>query len=68
MTSLIEEDDEGIQEQVLNLVRNIGCGKVEHVEEVFNGFGVDRFIGIIENKLKSKNSQILIQVLKLCLL
>ena len=32
----------------MNLIRNIGCGRQENIEEVFNGFGSSRFINILE--------------------
>ena len=51
MYRLLEENNEAIQEQTLNLIRNIGCGRQENIEEVFNGFGSARFINILEIKI-----------------
>lgn len=59
----LNEKDELIQEQTLNLVRNIGCGRPEHIEEVFRGFGNGRFISILEMKLQASSPQIILQVL-----
>jgi hypothetical protein len=52
-----------VQEQTLNLIRNIGCGKQENIEEVFNGFGGSKFINILEAKMRVNNAQIILQAL-----
>lgn len=61
--SLLEENNESIQEQTLNLIRNIGCGRQENIEEVFNGFGSSIFINILETKIQIFNPQIILQTL-----
>ena len=34
MCRLLEENNDAVQEQTLNLIRNIGCGRQENIEEV----------------------------------
>ncbi len=60
---LLEEPNELIQEQTLNLVRNIGCGRQENIEEIFKGFGTGRLIQILEIKLQSSHPAIVLQTL-----
>ena len=50
-------------EQALNLIRNIGCGRQEHIDEVFNGFGTACFISLIESKLQDTTPAIIMQAL-----
>lgn len=47
----------------MNLIRNIGCGRQENIEEVFNGFGSSRFINMLEAKIQMNNPQIILQTL-----
>ena len=47
----------------MNLIRNIGCGKQENIEEVFNGFGGGKFISLLESKMQMSNPQIILQTL-----
>lgn len=63
MCRLLEENNDAVQEQTLNLIRNIGCGRQENIEEVFNGFGSARFINILEIKIQMINPQIILQTL-----
>lgn len=60
---LLNDSDELIQEQTLNLIRNIGCGRQENIEEVFNGFGSEQFINILEMKMQMASYQIVLQTL-----
>ena len=59
----MNDSDELIQEQTLNLIRNIGCGRQENIEEVFNGFGSEKFINILEVKIQMASYQIVLQTL-----
>jgi armadillo repeat-containing protein 8 len=53
-----------IREQTLNLIRNIGCGRQENIDEVFNGFGNSHFIEILESNIQRLESQqIILQTL-----
>ena len=52
-----------MQEQTLNLIRNIGCGRQENIEEIFNGFGSARFVNILETKIQMNSPQIILQTL-----
>lgn len=62
--SLLQENNELIREQTLNLIRNIGCGRQENIEEVFNGFGSAHFIEILESNIqKIESHQIILQTL-----
>lgn len=63
ISALLEEPNELIQEQTLNLVRNIGCGRQENIEEIFKGFGTGRLIQILESKLQSPHHAIVLQTL-----
>ena len=47
----------------MNLIRNIGCGKQDNIEEVFNGFGSGRFISLLESKVQMTSPQIILQTL-----
>lgn len=60
---LLSDSNEIIQEQTLNLLRNIGCGRQENIEEVFNGFEEGQFINILEIKVQMANHQIVLQTL-----
>lgn len=60
---LLNDNDELIQEQTLNLIRNVGCGRQENIEEVFNGFGSEKFINILEVKIQMASYQIVLQTL-----
>ena len=60
---LLEEPIDLVQEQTLNLVRNIGCGRQENIEEIFKGFGTGRLIQILESKLQSGQPAIVLQTL-----
>lgn len=63
ISSLLDDPNEMVQEQTLNLVRNIGCGRQENIEEVFKGFGPGRLIQILENKLQTGYPAIILQTL-----
>jgi armadillo repeat-containing protein 8 len=53
-----------VREQTLNLIRNIGCGRQENIDEVFNGFGNSHFIEILESNIQRLESQqIILQTL-----
>ncbi|KAJ3018520.1 Armadillo repeat-containing protein 8 [Thoreauomyces humboldtii] len=53
LLSLIDDSEIGIQEQALNLLRNLACGKEEDVEQAFLGLGESRVLDILESKLKT---------------
>jgi hypothetical protein len=55
---LAYDPDNGVEEQGLNLIRNLVCGKQEDIEYVFNGIG-NRLIPLLEQKLHSSDSAIL---------
>lgn len=63
IASLLDEPHETVQEQTLNLVRNIGCGRQENIEEIFKGFGTSRLIQILGAKLQSPSPSIILQTL-----
>lgn len=60
---LLNDNNESVQEQTLNLIRNIGCGRQENIEEVFNGFDNANFIKLMETKIQMTNPQIILQTL-----
>ncbi|CAB4378080.1 unnamed protein product [Rhizophagus irregularis] len=54
-----------VQEQALNLLRNLACTKPIDIEEVFKGLSENKLMNIIENKLCwwNENEEIIKQVL-----
>ncbi|KAJ3060635.1 Armadillo repeat-containing protein 8, partial [Quaeritorhiza haematococci] len=62
---LIVDDEIGMQEQALNLLRNLACGKQNDIENVFNGIGEERLVGILEDKLMNlgEYEEIILQTL-----
>ncbi|KAI8822623.1 armadillo-type protein [Fimicolochytrium jonesii] len=48
---LIADPEVAIQEQALNLLRNLACGKEADIEQVFQGLGERRLLDILETKL-----------------
>ncbi|KAJ3038354.1 hypothetical protein HDV00_000775 [Rhizophlyctis rosea] len=51
LQSLIDDPEVGIQEQALNLLRNLACGKEDDIDQVFKGLGEPRLMQILEKKL-----------------
>ncbi|KAI8916597.1 armadillo-type protein [Powellomyces hirtus] len=56
LLSLIDDAETGIQEQALNLLRNLACGKEVDIEQVFEGLGEERVLDILEAKLTKSAS------------
>jgi len=52
-----------IQEQALNLLRNLACGKEADIEACFTGLSPTRLLSIIEHHLQSSNEDIALQTL-----
>jgi hypothetical protein len=48
---LLNDRELVIQEQALNLVRNLACKKEQDIDQVFRGLGQGQLLGIIEEKL-----------------
>lgn len=57
--SLINDEEQSIQEQALGLLRNLSCGKDLVVCNLFSGIGPQKFINLIEEKLKSDSELII---------
>jgi hypothetical protein len=51
-----------VQEQALNLLRNLVCGKEVDIEQVFKGFGEAKLMTILESKLRFTQLPIISQV------
>ncbi|KNC97089.1 uncharacterized protein SPPG_07484 [Spizellomyces punctatus DAOM BR117] len=65
LLSLINDNETGIQEQALNLLRNLACGKESDIEQVFKGLGEDKVMDILETKLTkpTQSDDIILQAL-----
>eukprot|EP00842_Homolaphlyctis_polyrhiza_P001052 jgi/Hompol1/1948/HPOL_005791-RA len=66
---LMDDESLAIQEQALNLLRNLACGKEKDVEAVFTGFHNVDLLKMLETKLlmMQDHPEILIQVYWNCL-
>jgi len=62
MEALISDPEVDIQEQALNLLRNLACSRIYDIEEAFKGLGEPQLMNIIENKLCSDSEEIIKQV------
>ncbi|KAF9995405.1 Armadillo repeat-containing protein 8 [Entomortierella chlamydospora] len=51
LARLLNDRELSIQEQALNLVRNLACKKEQDIDKVFNGLGHGQLLSIIEDKL-----------------
>lgn len=56
---LLNDEEQSIQEQALGLLRNLSCGKDLVVCNLFSGIGPQKFINLIEEKLKSDSELII---------
>ncbi|CAH1764496.1 13336_t:CDS:10 [Entrophospora sp. SA101] len=63
MEALISDPEVDIQEQALNLLRNLACSRIYDIEEAFKGLGETQLMNIIENKLCSDSEEIIKQIL-----
>ncbi|KAF8934070.1 hypothetical protein BGZ58_005957 [Dissophora ornata] len=51
LAQLLNDGELAIQEQALNLVRNLACRREQDIDHVFRGLGSGQLLGIIEDKL-----------------
>lgn len=58
--ALMNDGEMGIQEQALNLLRNLACGKESDIDQVFHGAGESRLMGALEEKLLVNTSDELV--------
>ena len=58
---MVSDDELSVQEQALNLLRNLVCGKEADIELVFKEMGEEKLMSILEKKLKSEHNLILSQ-------
>ncbi|KAJ3202354.1 Armadillo repeat-containing protein 8 [Entophlyctis luteolus] len=54
LKKLLADNNPGIQEQALNLLRNLVCGKLDDIESVFFGFGEAALSILFDKKLADK--------------
>ncbi len=52
----------GVEEQALDVIRNLVCGKQENIDTLFEGVGVSVLMGLIRRKLLSSYGEIVIAV------
>lgn len=52
LIELLHEPKPEVQEQALEVVRNLICGQLEDVEYVMNGIGKEDLLDVLENKLQ----------------
>ncbi|KAH8551203.1 armadillo-type protein [Umbelopsis sp. PMI_123] len=51
LIELLNDPSLDIQEQALDLVRNLACGTKEDIDDVFNGIGENQLLDILERRL-----------------
>ncbi|KAK3820329.1 MAG: armadillo-type protein [Benniella sp.] len=59
LSRLLNDDEHLIQEQALNLVRNLACKRERDIEQVFTGLGNEQLMDAIEKKLKGEDQRLL---------
>ncbi|KAG0198070.1 hypothetical protein BGX28_008435 [Mortierella sp. GBA30] len=59
LARLLNDTELGIQEQALNLVRNLACNREQDIEKVFSGLGNGQLLSIIEDKLTWEDMRLL---------
>ncbi|KAF9432236.1 hypothetical protein BGZ76_011086 [Entomortierella beljakovae] len=59
LARLLNDHELPIQEQALNLVRNLACKKERDIDQVFNGLGHGQLLSIIEDKLSWDDHRLL---------
>ncbi|KAI9321638.1 armadillo-type protein [Dichotomocladium elegans] len=52
LLELLHEPDPAVQEQALEIVRNLVCGQQEDIEYVIDGIGKDDLLDVLESKLQ----------------
>ncbi|KAI8388249.1 armadillo-type protein [Radiomyces spectabilis] len=52
LVQLLHDPNPAIQEQCLEIVRNLACGQQEDIKEVIDGIGKETLLDVIENKLQ----------------
>ncbi|CAO3640626.1 unnamed protein product [Cunninghamella blakesleeana] len=52
LIELLHEQKSDVQEQALEVVRNLICGQIEDVEYVMNGIGKEDLLDVLESKLQ----------------
>lgn len=60
---LLHDREFEIEEQAVNLLRNLACGKESDIDEVFANIGENELIRMLEQKLRSQSDDILVQAL-----
>ncbi|CAO3658521.1 unnamed protein product [Umbelopsis ramanniana] len=51
LIELLNDSSLEVQEQALDLVRNLACGTKEDIDDVFNGIGENQLLDILERRL-----------------
>ncbi|KAI9288494.1 armadillo-type protein [Umbelopsis sp. AD052] len=51
LIELLNDSSLEVQEQALDLVRNLSCGTKEDIDDVFNGIGENQLLDILERRL-----------------
>jgi len=59
LSRLLNDDEHLIQEQALNLVRNLACKSERDIDQVFTGLGNGQLMDAIEKKLKGEDQRLL---------
>ncbi|KAF9382683.1 hypothetical protein CPB97_007018 [Podila verticillata] len=59
LVALLNDGELAIQEQALNLVRNLACNNEQDINQVFNGMGSGQLLSIIEDKLTWDDQRLL---------
>ncbi|TPX31023.1 hypothetical protein SmJEL517_g05563 [Synchytrium microbalum] len=63
---LVWHSEIGVQEQALNLLRNLASDRESDIDELFNGFGREKLLSLLDAKLgPSNHDEILTQALTL---
>ncbi|KAJ3413330.1 Armadillo repeat-containing protein 8 [Chytridiales sp. JEL 0842] len=56
LARLVDDPEISIQEQSLNLIRNLACGKESDIDFVFKGIGEQSIISMLQSKLSPASS------------
>lgn len=65
---LVDDEETNVQEQALNLLRNLACGRESDIEDVISGMGSNgaALVSVLERKLSGREADEI--VLQVCIL
>ncbi|EMR11215.1 hypothetical protein PNEG_00804 [Pneumocystis murina B123] len=63
LTELCNDPEVSVQEQALDVIRNVICGQQENIDILLNNIGVSKILSIIKKKLSSDFTEIITAVI-----